>query len=279
IPTCEPPPTPDTSTACAEETVPLFRKKPIIYFVLDTSGSMLDYIPTGDATKLDAAKSALSTVAAEIGHRSKYGLTTFPGMNVETSPYGCAPGSEAFPVQTGDPIKCVNLPPGGPVLNSFVKQINRLEAHGGTPLSPTLHTLAPTLLSFEDQTAIVLITDGAPNCNDEIRCEASTCSHSRYGSVLAIGGETLLCDEETNCCSTDTTGFIDAHLACIDEPDSVSELQALSASGIPTYVIGVLGSEDFDDVMNELAVAGGRPRDGTRKYYDVESLAELTNTV
>src|SRR5690606_40815864 len=59
-----------------------------------------------------------------------------------------------------------SLPPGGPVLNSFVKQINRLEAHGGTPLSPTLHTLAPTLLSFEDQTAIVLITDGAPNCND-----------------------------------------------------------------------------------------------------------------
>jgi hypothetical protein len=279
IPTCEPPPTPDTSNACAEEVVPLFGRKPIIYFILDTSGSMLDRIPTGEQTKLDAAKSALATVAREIGHRSKYGLAAFPGGNEETSPVGCAPGQEVFAVQEGDPIECVNLPPGGPVLNSFVRQLDRLEAYGGTPLSPSLQALSTELLSAEEQTAVILITDGAPNCNDEIRCEASSCSHSRYGNVLVIGGEAFPCDEETNCCSTETTGFVDAHLACIDEADSVRELKALSESGVPTYVIGVLGSEDFDDVMNELAVAGGRAREGTRKYYDVESLAELTDTV
>jgi hypothetical protein len=142
-----------------------------------------------------------------------------------------------------------------------------------------LNELAPNLLSREDNTALVLITDGAPNCNAEYYCEAEGCSFNRYGVTRVIDGEELPCEGVTNCCSEEETGSPDAHLQCVDQPASVQEVEALAAAGIPTYVIGVLGNEDFDDVMNELAEAGGRARDGTRKYFDVGSLAELTDAV
>lgn len=278
-PECIPPPTPDTTEICNTETVELTGRKPTLYFILDTSGSMLDYIPKGGDTKLDAAKSALTTVVKEIGHRVKYGLATFPGQNNGAEIRGCAAGTEAVEVREGDPLECVNLPPNGPTYTSFVRKLTRIGANGGTPLSPTLNALGPNLRAREDQTAVVLITDGAPNCNADFDCEAGQCSFNRYGVTLVIGGEEIPCDNETNCCSEDTTGSPDAKLQCIDEGASVAEIEALSEVGIPTYVIGVLGSEDFDDVMNELAEAGGRPREGSRKYYDVGSLAELTDAM
>lgn len=240
---------------------------------------MLDYIPEGGDTKLDAAKSALTTVVKEIGHRVKYGLATFPGESNDDEIRGCAAGTEAIEVQEGDALECINLPPNGPVYTSFVRKLLRISADGGTPLSPTLEALGPRLLAREDQTAVVLITDGAPNCNAEFYCDAEECAYNRYGVTIVIDGEELPCDDSTNCCSEDDTGSPDAHLQCIDQSSSVSEIEALSQAGIPTYVIGVLGTEDFDDVMNELAEAGGRAREGSRKYYDVGSLAELTDAV
>lgn len=278
-PECVPPPTPDTTEACNTETVELVGRKPTLYFILDTSGSMLDYIPEGGDTKLFAAKSALTTVVEEIGHRIKYGLATFPGGNNEEEIFGCAAGTEVFEVSEGDALECINLPPSGPVYTAFVRNLTGIAANGGTPLSPTLSALTPSLLAREDETAVVLITDGAPNCNADYYCEAEGCSYNRYGVTRVINGEELACEGSNNCCSEEDTGSPDAHLQCVDEPASVSEVEALSASGIPTYVIGVLGNEDFDDVMNELALAGGRAREGTRKYYDVQSLAELTEAV
>lgn len=279
LPECEPPPTPDTTEVCSAETVELLGRKPTLYFILDTSGSMLDYIPEGGDTKLDAAKSALTTVVKEIGHHVKYGLATFPGDDTEVEIRGCASGTEIFEVQEGDELACVNLPPSGPVYASFARKLSRITANGGTPLSPTLNSLKPSLLAREDETAVILITDGAPNCNADYFCEASDCVFNRYGVTRVVSGEELPCEGTTNCCSEDDTGSPDAHLQCIDQPASVSEVEALSAAGIPTYVIGVLGNEDFDDVMNHLAEAGGRARQGARKYYDVESLAELTDAV
>ncbi len=278
-PECEPPPTPDTSDACASETVELFGRKPTIYFVLDTSGSMLDYIPEGGDTKLAAAKAALSTVIEEIGPRTKYGLAAFPGETNPDEIAGCAAGYEIVEVKEGDPLECVNLPPRGPVYDAFVRRLSFLQAGGGTPLSPTLEAISPALLGREDQTAIVLITDGAPNCNDEYRCDIEGCEFNRYGATITVNGAQFVCDDTTNCCSEEETGSPEAHLQCVDEPASVEGLEELSAAGIPTYVIGVLGSRDLDDVMNALAEAGGRPREGERKYFDVESLAELTDAV
>lgn len=286
---CEPPAELDTSDACAEETVQLFRRQPTIYFILDASGSMGEYVLDGDDVKLDAAKSALTTVATEIGHRARYGLAVFPSDDEkfdpddDTSPLtGCAPGVEVFPVQAGDPIECVNLEPRGPVLSSFKSTVRRIEALGGTPLSSTLAALTPTLTGQEGTTAAILITDGAPNCNNDIDCEADQCAYNRDGVVLIDANQNLhACDDTLNCCDPDQVGDLIPYprASCSDISESEAMLSALNNAGVPVYVIGVLGAADFDDAMNRLAVAGGRPRDGERAYYDVSSLDELTSTV
>lgn len=285
-PECEPPPTVDTSESCGEETVQLFRRVPTIYFVLDISGSMAELVIDGNDSKLDAAKKALTTVASEIGARAKYGLAVFPSQGNEDDtddvPPGCFPGEEVFSVQSGDPIECVNLPPGGPVLSQFKSVVGRLEALGGTPLSPTLGALTPTLTGQEGTTAVVLITDGSPNCNNEATCEAAECLLNMTGSTIIDDEQNVLaCDEELNCCDPEQVGGLVPHprSRCVDVDESEAKLSALHNAGVPTYVVGVLGSEDFDEAMNRLALAGGRPLTGDRSYYDVSSLDELTGTV
>lgn len=284
---CETPAEVDTSAACGNDTVRLFQRKPNVYFVLDISGSMTSRLVRGDDSKIDAAKEALTTVAAEIGHRVQFGLTTFPGdeepdLN-DLDPddpiplWGCSPGDEIFPLQAGDPLVCLNKRPNGPVLRDFKRQVEALQPHGGTPLSPTLVNLTPSVIGLEGSTAIVLLTDGSPNCNPRAECEAEQCSLNWVGTAL----DGTACDEGFNCCDPENVSDLlaDAGGYCEDSNASASALERLSRAGVFTYVIGVLGDEDFDDSMNALAEAGGRPRSGDRAYYDVESLDELTDAV
>lgn len=282
---CEKPPEIDTSSACGAETVRLFERKPSIYFVLDTSGSMAGTVLRGSDPKIDAAKTALKAVAEEIGHRVKFGLTTFPAPdddynldpNAPLPLLGCAAGQEVFSVQAGDPIVCLNKQPNGPVLRAFRREVDALSPAGGTPLSPTLLTLAPTVLGLEGLTSVILVTDGSPNCNPDAECDAAGCGLNQAGNSI----DGVMCDEDFNCCDEQNSGdiFENPRGYCIDDSASVSAVELLARAGVSTYVIGVLGEEDFDDTMNALAVAGGKPRSGERAYYDVESLDELTDAV
>ncbi len=286
VPECEPPPVVDKTGTCGADTVSLVARKPTLYFVLDTSGSMSDSVVEGPETKLNAAKQALTQVVTEVGHRIKYGLAAFPAeddfdlkdLDPDNPPLlGCAAGQEVFSVAPGDPIECVNRAPNGPVLRSFKKALHALSPLGGTPLSPTLAALTPSLLGQEGRIAVVLLTDGSPNCNAEAECGPEECSANLFGSTI----QSMKCDEDFNCCDPDLVGdyVLYPQAGCIDVDASEQLLSFLSNNGVETYVIGVLGSEDFDDVMNRLAIAGGQPREGSRKYYDVQSLSELSSVV
>lgn len=283
---CEPPPEVDKTGSCSSDTVSLVARKPTLYFVLDTSGSMSDNVVSGGETKLDAAKQALEAVVTEVGHRIKYGLAAFPGeddfdaseIDEENPPLlGCAPGVEVFSIREGDPIECVNFPPSGPALREFRSALQALSPLGGTPLSPTLEALTPSLVGQEGRIAVVLVTDGSPNCNPEAVCDAEDCGANRLGSSV----QDIECDENFNCCDPALVSdyVLYPSAGCVDVAASEQLLTFLSDNGVETYVVGVLGSEDFDDVMNRLAEAGGKPREGDRKYYDVESLDELSAAV
>lgn len=275
----------DTSRACAEETVNLQARKPALYFLLDTSGSMAGTVTAGTDTKLEAAQEALSLVVRENGHRMFYGLATFPGPPQDidddteiqdlTTRLGCEAGGELLAVREGDEKVCRNLPATGPAYREFVDTVRGLSAGGGTPLTPTLRAIDSSLLRAEGEIAVVLVTDGYPNCNQSATCSAEDCG--------LTGGTPwgVLCSEDYNCCDPDVAPeqYIFPGADCIDGSGSVEEIAALHSAGVNTYVIGVRGEDDFDDVMNELAVAGGRAREGERKYYDVETLDELTEVV
>ena len=276
---CEPIPEVDESDSCDSATVNLLLRKPTLYFVLDTSGSMSERVVTGSQTKLGAAQAALRSVVEELGHRISYGLATFPGPQLSDDDreqqdidWGCEPGQEVVPIQAGDERTCLNRPARGPVYAAFNQVLGRLSPEGKTPLAPTLDEIAPSLLRREGQTTIILLTDGHPNCGRDAQCDADECP---------LSGLYLECNEDFNCCSDEDASDIvlDPSSYCIDGPDSVEQIEDLRAAGIDTYVIGLLGDTDFDDVMNELAVAGGHPRSSKRAYYDVKSLDELTDVV
>lgn len=88
---------------------------------------------------------------------------------------------------------------------------------------------------------------------------------------------TVSCNDSTNCCDPDVVGDLisDPGGYCFDEDDSVEQITRLREGGVLTYVIGVPGSELFEDLMNEFAQAGGTARDGSQKYFDVNDIEEL----
>jgi len=280
---CEVLPEVDTSQACASATAKLFERKRTVYFVLDTSGSMDEPVLDGNASKMSASRTALETVVEELGHRIKYGMTTFPGPDSDSFDpngklvFGCSAGEEAFPITEGDPIECLNLPPSGPVLSDFKRTLGRLEPIGKTPLAPTISTLTPRLAGLESAISVILVTDGWPNCGTAETCDIDNCGPN----LLGLSSGDVVCDDSTNCCDPEEVGELvpSPQVGCVDGDESVRAVETLRAAGVDTYVVGVLGEFDFDVVMNRLAEAGGQPREGDRKYYDVQNVDELTDTI
>jgi hypothetical protein len=275
---CERPPDIDDDDACDSTTVNLVQRRPTIYFVLDTSGSMLDNVAAGRDTKLEAAQTALRTVIKDIGHRINFGMATFPGTTLDEYELyyqgiapGCEPGSEVVQVQAGDEQPCLYRLITGPAYRKFTHVLDDLVAIGMTPLAPTLDLIAPALLGREGQTTVVLLTDGHPNCSKESHCSMDECP---------LTGAYLECID-ANCCSEEEAPpqISNPTAYCVDGPDSVQQVERLRTAGIDTYVIGLLGEADFDDVMNDLAEAGGHPKKGDRKYFAVEEMDELTEVM
>ncbi len=80
----------------------------------------------------------------------------------------------------------------------------------------------------------------------------------RYMVLLAHGIET---------CEADIEG-------------AIAELEALRAEGIDTFVVGVSGGEaGVIDDLNRLADAGGRPQDGTLRFYPGMIAAQVEQSV
>ncbi len=250
----------DPSELCGNEVIPVEVKRPNLYFLLDVSGSMEDRIGAR-LSKLEASKAAILRVAEVHGHRLNYGLATFPSSSAE-----CAPGREVFRTREGDALKCGEFVKG-PAYRSFQRVVEDIRSAGGTPLTPTLEAIERKIRALPGTTSLILLTDGAPNCNPDARCDASDCSLSL--AQAQVGD--IQCSNRTNCCDPRLTGDLvaDPGTFCLDSEASVELIEELRTQGIMTYVIGVPGAEIARDLMNALAEAGGAPRSGTTKYFDV----------
>jgi hypothetical protein len=135
---------------------------------------------------------------------------------------------------------------------------------GGTPAAATLTKELPTLAALTGKTFVVLITDGAPNCNADLSCTADGCIPNIEG--LSLGPED--CVAPVNCCEPSST-IPDANLSCVDGQATLEAVQALATAGIATYVVGMPGSEPYARLLSSMAQVGGTARDGDPKYYSV----------
>jgi hypothetical protein len=263
---------------CGNQVLPTQENRPNLYFVVDASGSMGDNF---DAVtpKYTAAVDAIVNVLEIIGHRVSYGAAIFPVGNTSGGD-GCGlPGSEIFKTQPGDSVICSINGKMGDVLTNFQSALSpRIrKPNGGTPLSATLTNLEPTLKSLPGKTAVILATDGAPNCNPNASCDASFCE-------LNLDGDSLngtLCAAPVNCC--DPTLFPGGQTSCVDNVATNAALAELNSAGISTYVIGLPGIEPtLAAVLDSMAVAGGTARSGYPRYYEVDdtqSLADALRTI
>jgi hypothetical protein len=255
-------PVPDA--ACGYEAIDAQQDPANLYFVIDRSGSMSEKPPGSAVTKYAAVTHAVISLVKNIGWRSRVGLTLFPGAQTGN---GCGSGTEALPLQPGDPKSFLDNGETGPVAAAMQK-LFQVPPKGGTPTGATLAALVPQASTFGKNAYVILATDGAPNCNVGASCDAAHC-------IVNIE-EDNNCPAGTNCCDP----AVDPQFTpgnCIDRDATLQAVLALAGAGVKTIVIGIPGSEKgpYAELLSLLAVAGGVPRQGDVRYYQASDVDEI----
>jgi len=265
------PPAPDAAGYCGNLVVPLATDRPNFYFVLDASGSMEVEMDTVVSTGLptsryQAARLAIRDLLLVVGHRVSYGAALFPARSGDADDI-CPAGEEVFSTRPGDPASFAVTGEVGPALLGLDRTLSARSPSGLTPTAATLEGLHDTIVSLPGKTFVFLLTDVAPNCNAQVPCGAESCIPNIEGG----------CPPDVNCCDP-RNGVADA-IHCLDAEPTVLGVQRLAAAGIPTYVVGMPGTETYADLLDRLAVEGLTARTSSPRYYPVETSAELTETL
>ncbi len=254
---------------CGGQTLPAVVDQPVLYFVFDRSGSMTETMPGTDVTRYQAALQAVGEALQPVGNRARYGAAVYP---LSGSNGSCGAGEEVFAPEPGDPLKSDGST--GPVLKTFLNRLRLQTPQGSTPTAATLRALRPTLQALGGTTSVVLVTDGAPNCNARARCDSSKCIPDLERAP--IGDE--LCGDRISCCDPAEVGT-GAGANCIDDDGAEAAVSELAALGIPTYVVGLPGSETYAAVLDRLARAGGVPNSGSTAYFATTDSASLSSAL
>jgi len=238
----------DGASICGSEYHNALTKYPLLYFVIDRSGSMSDL--EGGVSRYEKVRLATLDLVNTLGALVRVGVTLFPSPDA-------GPGTECLP---GEEVFSPKVNPG----SAFEDAIDSFPL-GGTPIASTLQAVRPKLASQPSPKVVILATDGGPNCNSQLSCDASQC-------MINIAGE---CPPSTNCCAP-PEGLVEN---CLDHQATAAAIDALVAEGTNVYVIGIPGSELFGTVLDQMAVHGGVPVSGMPEYYyrvdDLDGLADV----
>ncbi len=109
--------------------------------------------------------------------------------------------------------------------------------------------------------SVILVTNGAADCNSNLRCLAAECMPNIENSCPPN-------DETVNCCAN-------ADHLCLDDVSVAQAISKLAAAGIGTFVVGQPLSETEVNDLNDFAQAGGVPNpagaNGGESYYPIGS--------
>ncbi len=225
--------------------------------VIDKSDSMRE-IPSGFATdKWSAMKSALTATVNATKDRLDFGLVLFP-YQASATPIGSpACGARCCEMPAADTLN-VRVEDGTTGVPKILSALNTTPPSGATPTAKALSAALQYFTtgagaSLAGDRYVLLATDGGPNCNAALTCDALHCTDERCPGA----------DAGANCC----VGVGDA---CLDDTATISRVTQLRSAGVPTFVVGIPGSEKYGTTLDALAVAGGRPAQvGSPRYYKV----------
>jgi len=239
--------------ACGTETHAFTFDAPNLYFVFDASGSMLEDAPGKSSSRYSVVRETAIDLVESLGPLINVGATLYPAPGM-----GCDPGNEVMPVTPGDSFEVAS----GPTLAAF-KDATSYKPKGGTPTAATLEVLLPKLAVLKGKTVVLLLTDGGPNCNPDLLCGPEECMPVIEGDCAASAG----------CCDPAFMGG--GPRLCVDRVRTVQAIEAIHALGVDVYVIGVADLAAYQDVLDDMAIAGGVPDSGSTKYTEVKDLDEL----
>jgi hypothetical protein len=163
-----------------------------VYFVVDTSGSMLDPDrPRSGApgrVKLDSAKRALSSIIDEISGSSSLGLRQYPG-----STWGPCDVEPAL------------LDLGRHSRSTLDRAVDGLFASGQTPTGEALEAAAQDIRAWGSEVTVVLISDGLSNCAPPCPIAERLAATTPW-TVITIGFDLGNADPAELVCIADVTG-------------------------------------------------------------------------
>ena len=239
---------------CGGTTLAASPKVVNVLLVVDKSSSMTA-TPTGFGdTKWNGLRSALSAALDATSGKVAFGLDLFPSSGNASIPL---PNGCALPT-SGDPA--VPVAAGAPTVAAIKKALADNSPAGATP---TAAALGRALVYFttgaggalKGEHYVLLATDGGPNCDDSLSCQASTCTVNMDG----------LCPASTNCCDPklDPQG----PGKCLDDGATVAMVKQLAKANIKTFVIGIPGTEAYGSTLDSLATEGGEPNPSAPPAY------------
>lgn len=257
---------------CGEATVQIPIVTPNVMLVLDKSGSMVampagywdhdgddaddNMIKDSDPMMMEAASpkitrwnslySVVDFIVTTFDNSMNLGAVLFPSKAAKKDySITACPVNETPEVEVG--------PMNGAAILAAIPGATDTSLLGGTPAAKGVKTALAELESIQDDQPkfMILVTDGAANCAED---------------------------------AADNTALFENYDANL----STVVTEALGKQ-IPTYVVGIAitnttssaqkdGNPDNTNTfekLNELAVAGGVPRDGDVKFYDTQNQLEL----
>ena len=259
--------------SCSQTQVEADVKTVNMLLVLDESGSM-DQPPvagsTGGPTKWTIMKSALQTALTQVQDQIDFGLLLFPYLE-SGIPADSNNPAETCAVPT-DVTSAINVPigMGAGAVQEVLTKVNGQTPAGGTPTARALKQAYNYFTTGDGRNLpgtkwVLLATDGGPNCNTGLTCDADTCTQN-------IDHQ---CGSGLNCCSN--AGYI-----CLDDAAVTTQIKSLALVGVRTFVIGIPGSDAYSASLNTFANAGLMPnKDGLNgeTYYAISSTSAQQDLV
>jgi hypothetical protein len=234
------------AVACTDGPITLLEADPTLMFVLDRSGSMGDHLgkSNGQQSRWSILTDALSATLPPVDASMEIGALLYPGGFGQLGGMTCS-----VPLAP-------DLPPAKGNVAALLALMAQTPPGGATPTADAVYMAASALAGVRAATtarALVLATDGGPNCNtdlDSTVCRCVMVNQSCQGKPRM----------------------------CLDDARTEERIAGFEKTGLPTYVIGIQdeGDDSLTDVLNAMADAGGRPRaDPAQRYYAARSAAEL----
>lgn len=239
---------------CGETALAATARPVDVLVVLDRSLSMTKAIsPTDSTTRWQAMRKALNAAMGSVSDRVSFGLKLFPD--------GDATEAQQCSVLATAPEVTLGL--GAETVAAIDAAMAQAVPNGGTPIATALDwantyfAQGPGAQALGDR-VVLLATDGAPNCNAQASCDASSC-------VTNIDNPTYT----GNLC----TGF---PTECLDGANSQAKVEALLAltNPVKTVVVGIPGSDKpaYAAILDDLGRVGGLPNpDATLDYFAVSA--------